>query len=502
MAGNPSSSKTAAAISARNPHHLLLVAILLSFTASTTNAFVQHGAAGGRVRNNEALQLFPLPMRVLHNLPIATAIPASLSSTRLYGQGSAAVAKAIINTGTPIIGKSYSTSIAGKLMPLIRMCRIGVKEFKAVGAAIVSVTDWQDVVLLVFLAFCTPAFNKYRAKVSNNQETTRFGITKVISDVSKVALAVYIVDIVTVIMATLGFPLPQKWKVSAVFTKVAYSGWILREFLYFKCRLLCKFYKVKRDEMGRVEILDRFVNGFAIFIYGLFLVDWLSLELGYALKSIFGLASMFSVAFTLASRDIASNLLAGIWLQASDKAVPGDAVKFGENTSGGLVRMGWLETSLQDGEGAIVKIPNSNLAGQKISNLSRVTKTPIKQTLRFDYSDANKIPELIHAIKQEIMVSCKKLVVDGSRPFRVHFTNYMEDHLEVTVVTHHEISPLGGEFHDNKQELLLAINRAVKKTGVQFAQMVKMEIPGRPASWKVVQHKSYLESDVNGEYSN
>ena len=251
--------------------------------------------------------------------------------------------------------------------------------------------------------------------------------------------------------------------------------------------------------MGRLEILDRFINGIAVFVYGLFLVDWLSLELGYALKSIFGLASVFSVAFTLASKDILSNLLSGIWLQASGKASPGDAVRFGDGTSGGLVKMGWLETSLRDGEGAMVKVPNAQLAGQKMSNLSEIKKAQVKQTLRFDYADADKIPELIHEIKQEIMKTCKKLVVDGSRPFRVHFTNYMEDHLEVTVVTHHNISPVSGEYHDNRQDLLLAINRAVKRCGMRFAQMVKVEIPGRAASWRVVPGKAYLEGLEGGD---
>jgi small-conductance mechanosensitive channel len=375
--------------------------------------------------------------------------------------------------------------LAGKLWPLLQKLKLGVTEFRSIGKAIRQVTDWQDVVVLVFLAFCTPFFSKYRNHLANNQDLQRFGVTKIVSDIGKVALSVYVVDVVAVVLTTMGFTFPRAWKVSEIYTKVAYSSWILSEFLFYKCMLLCKFYKVKQNNMGRVEILNRFINGIAVFVYGLLLVDWLSLELGYALKSIFGLASVFSLAFTLASKDILSNMLAGLWLQGSGKAVPGDAVKFGDGTSGSLVKMGWLETALRDGEGAIVKIPNAKLAGQKMSNLSHVKTSLVKQTLRFHYEDADKIPALIESIKDEIKKSCKKLILDGSRPFRVHFTNYMEDHLEVTVVTHHNISPVSGEYHDNRQELLFAIHRAVKKSDVTFAELAQLEVSGGDPKWRV-----------------
>jgi small-conductance mechanosensitive channel len=463
--------------------NLVLVAMLCC-SLVPTNAF--DPAANRVVR--KGLWHAPMSPSLLGPAPVLSRRPSSqLSKTRLQG----VVAATLAQIPHPHVS---TTSIAGKLKPFLRRFHFGASELSEIGSAIVAITDWQDVLLLVFLAFCTPAFSKYRNKVAKNQELRRFGLTRLASDVSKVALSVYVVDICMVVLSTIGFTFPRDWKVSAVFTKVAYSVWALREFMFFKRNLICTFYNVTGLEMGRLEILDRFINALAVFLYGLFLVDWLSLKLGFALKSIFGFASVFSVAFTLASKDIMSNLLAGIWLQASGKAVPGDAVKFGDSTSGGLIRMGWLETSLRDGEGAIVKIPNSGLAGQKISNLSEIQKSLVKQTLRFDYADADNIPKLIQEIKDEIMRTCKKLVVDGSRPFRVHFTNYMDNHLEVTVETHHNISPVSGEYHDNRQDLLLAINRAVKKCGMEFAQKAKGIKPNQETSARVVPAEAYLET--------
>jgi hypothetical protein len=92
----------------------------------------------------------------------------------------------------------------------------------------------------------------------------------------------------------------------------------------------------------------------------------------------------------------------------------------------------------------------------------------VKQTLRISYDDAEKIPKLIANIKQEIKSSCPKLITDGSRAFRVHWQNFEDDHLQVVVDCHFTIKPTGDEYYDNRQEVLNAIFRAVKKTGVQF----------------------------------
>lgn len=111
----------------------------------------------------------------------------------------------------------------------------------------------------------------------------------------------------------------------------------------------------------------------------------------------------------------------------------------------------------------------SDLAGQHVSNLSRLNKSQVKQTLRFDYKDADKLPQVITDIKQEIADACPRLITDGSRPFRVHFTDHGHDHLEVRVNTHFNVNPVGNDYWDSRQRVLMAIQRAVKKNGVEFA---------------------------------
>ena len=68
-----------------------------------------------------------------------------------------------------------------------------------------------------------------------------------------------------------------------------------------------------------------------------------------------------------------------------------------------------------------------------MSNLSRLKRSQVKQQLWFAYDDLDKLPTVIENIKTEIGASCPSLITDGSRPFRVIWSDYRDDHLEVSV---------------------------------------------------------------------
>ena len=117
----------------------------------------------------------------------------------------------------------------------------------------------------------------------------------------------------------------------------------------------------------------------------------------------------------------------------------------------------------------MVTIPNAQVSNQRVQNLARTGTCQVKQVLWFRYEDIEKIPGVIKAIKEEIRASCPKLITDGSRPFRVHWSDFKEDHLEVLVNANFNIKPYGDEYMDNRQAVLLAIARAVQKNVLEFA---------------------------------
>lgn len=136
-----------------------------------------------------------------------------------------------------------------------------------------------------------------------------------------------------------------------------------------------------------------------------------------------------------------------------------------------VIKLGWMETELRQGDNIMVSVPNSILSGQKIENLSRQRQCQVKQTLRFNYRDADKIPDVLDSIKSEIKQACPRLITDGTRPFRAFWTGYKDDHLEVVVDTHHNLAPMGDAYWQNRQNVLLAISRAVKSHGLEFAEL-------------------------------
>jgi small-conductance mechanosensitive channel len=124
------------------------------------------------------------------------------------------------------------------------------------------------------------------------------------------------------------------------------------------------------------------------------------------------------------------------------------------------------------GDDIEVKIPNSKLSGQKFSNISRMRRSRIKFDLKFNIYDMHRVQEIASSIKQEILDACPKLITDGSRPFRVIWTDVGDDHLVVTVHTHHNVPPSCTEHWATREQVLYAIARATEKLGVKFAMPV------------------------------
>jgi small-conductance mechanosensitive channel len=220
-------------------------------------------------------------------------------------------------------------------------------------------------------------------------------------------------------------------------------------------------FRVDEENMGRIEIVDRLLNGIIGGISALVVLDWMDIKMNNAMTGLFAFGSAGTLAVTLASQGLVTQLLSGIFLMFSDKMYVGDSVVFGDGTSGKVMKLGWMETSLRDSNNIVTRVPNTLLSSQKVSNLSRIKQSQVKQNLRFHYKDATVLPQLLEDIKTEIRKSCPKLITDNSRPFRAVWTDYSEDHLEVMIDTHFNIPPYSDAYWTNRQNVLMAITRAI-----------------------------------------
>lgn len=142
--------------------------------------------------------------------------------------------------------------------------------------------------------------------------------------------------------------------------------------------------------------------------------------------------------------------------------------------------MGWLYTDLRRGDETVVKIPNPQLANQRISNISRITKCQVNVKLRIAYADYKKIPKYCEVLKNRLFEECPDLITDGSRPFRVHWRGFETDHLKVVVDTHHNCKPVGDVFYDTQQHVFEVIMKVAEECQINFAMpLYQLNVNGR-----------------------
>jgi len=101
-----------------------------------------------------------------------------------------------------------------------------------------------------------------------------------------------------------------------------------------------------------------------------------------------------------------------------------------------------------------------------------VSKTKTCQVLtkiRFSYDDIQRIPDALEICKDEIKKACPKLIIDG-KPFRAMISSFETQFVEVTFNTNFSLPPTGEGFWANRQEVFLAIDRGVKKAGLNYAR--------------------------------
>jgi hypothetical protein len=208
-----------------------------------------------------------------------------------------------------------ATTLAGNLWPSIRKFRITPTVAKEIAFAVREITDWQDILLLSLLAFGASPLAKLtfdrlpeEKKGKLLHQRKRFGVSSQLSQIGKLALSVYAVDVISVVLNTLGFHFPIKYGLSAAYAKVTYTCWALQRFMVYKRLALCKFYKVDEEDMGRVEIVDRLLNGISIGLVALLLFDWLSVRCGVAVKGVFAFGSVGTLAFTLGSQKLVAQV--------------------------------------------------------------------------------------------------------------------------------------------------------------------------------------------------
>lgn len=332
------------------------------------------------------------------------------------------------------------------------------------------------------------------------EETRLYEIVLHLAQAMKLSLLVYVVDVLCLLYnavlgerdqagvnigdATLSGPID----VSLCFAKVVYTLWSATVCAKFKHYVLAKYMPALGDDKnmdGLVNLINHLINAIIGGIAAMIIIDILELS-GLGIRSAFALGSAGTLAITLGTQTLVTHIVSGFTMTTSNRFYVGDFVQLSKGgtsqvTFAGTVEsLGWLETTIRGSNDQVTTIPNAQLEGIQVCNLSRNKMCQVKQMLRFRYQDASQLPAVLKSIKEEIIAACPKIVTDGRRPCRVVWTDYCDTHLEVMVDVHFDgIKPIGDAFWDNRQEVLFAIQRAVDRQGLEFAVIESMLMKNR-----------------------
>ena len=369
------------------------------------------------------------------------------------------------------------TLAGSSVLPFIKRLIIPKDEFQALKEAIGRGVHWEDMLMMTLLGWLTVPSLRWPYQhlpdiikpATPFRSTVMFILADHLQQIARIALVVYFVDIFKMLCIGLGFDFCKMSKFPHAFAQIAYTCWATERIAKAKKMAIRKYVSQYPDTFGRMQIVNRLVNAALFTIAGFIVLNILKLEMGVAMHSIFALGSISTLALGIASQGIFAQILNGLLLVSSDRIYEGDVVRFmGGKLEGTIVKLGWMETIIRGSDEIVVSVPNNDLARQQVSNLSRIRQSQVKTTLRFNLKDADALPHLLVAMKLEIVEACPAVITDGTRPFRVVWSDYGPNFLQVDVDVHLRVKPIGDEYWNNRQRILQAIRTAVKKNDLKF----------------------------------
>lgn len=185
-------------------------------------------------------------------------------------------------------------------------------------------------------------------------------IALVLRQLGLLQAALYFSDVFLVILKHLDFKFVVKYRAQQVVGSVLLSSWMAYNLSRLKYQYLkagplsLKSLRARRDaskdgppigEQNRLlnQVLDVIIYSCAF----LTVVDLLGIQMGFALKSIFGLGSFGTLALSLASKDLAAEFVGGLMIHTSNFFDEGETVVLQDGTRGSVVKMGWLVSAKQ-----------------------------------------------------------------------------------------------------------------------------------------------------------
>lgn len=429
---------------------------------------------GNHIRSNSNVSAFIIRPSSVHVHSVATQVPTAASSPRIITSSTSTSTTALTASAIP----TQNLAIAGKIVPFLQLV-FNKRTASTICLNLQKATNFFESITIASIGwFSEPVvrfiYEKWLKKWRNNkdfEQTYLYYIWKLTSEVAQIASIVYAVDCLEIALTSMHVKFAMNNNLGDCLAAVLYTAWIGRKLSVWKESYLQ--YQVRksggRNIYGRYFFLNRIADVAISIATILHIADNLQISTSTAFNRFFALGGVGTLVLSLASKGIAEQFVGGLALSTTDKFFEGDAIQLGDGISGAVVRTGWMSTDIRRSDETIIRVPNGQVAEQRVTNLSRTRLSQVTHTIRCKYSDIEKVSQLVIDIKDEVQKDCPKLITDGTRPCRVHWQTFNDDHIEINVDFRFRIPLIGDPYHDNKQKCNIAIGRAMKNNDVEFA---------------------------------
>lgn len=225
-----------------------------------------------------------------------------------------------------------NSALAGNVWPVVKKLIITPDKAKLIATKTMEVIHWQDLALIIFLGWFTVPLLKISTEniiVSKDgalanprkqsfHDSTVFHIANALSQIARIALLVYGVDIVKIFLTCMGFTFPHLNEMPHNFAKVAYILWLVQRICVMKSSWISQNI-TQRDALGRAKVVDRLLDAAILGVTTMIIFDILSVQLGFAGKSVFAIGSVGTLVVSLASQGFVTQILNGLLLASSDR---------------------------------------------------------------------------------------------------------------------------------------------------------------------------------------
>jgi MscS family membrane protein len=276
----------------------------------------------------------------------------------------------------------------------------------------------------------------------------------------------FILVVTGIYLALAYLPLPGQWKhIVALFYGSAATFSIGWGFFYFSDAIGVFFSHMgNRFDLQFNTIVIPFLGKLAKFIVVIMTAILILDQWNYHVTGLIAGLGIGGLAIAMAAKDTLSNLFGGFVIITDAPFTIGDLIQSG--TIEGVVEdINFRSTRIRTGDQALVTVPNSTLANQPITNLSRMSKRRISLHIPLDLETPNQ--KLNHCV-----TNIRKLLTDDDEVYNDDLMVYLDEITSTSINLRVQFFIHGTEldkFLKLKEKFNFAILSLLDEEGIKLA---------------------------------